>query len=271
MSIRSAFSALIGPGAAYAGPDQGIDFTGKAPVYTLGDAQITRVDRNSSWPGEHAVVVYKLKSGPGAGRYIYTAEDFAPAANVQVGATLPKGALLGTATGSWLAPGIETGWATPEGLPVAPLANPGGKPGHSAAALAIGDNFRQFVAAISGSGPVPSAPVAPATSPPASSAPPAPTSAGGAQDVGFWGDVLKGAATGNPFSLVTTWLGGVGSTLQLTKDVIAHPETTLGHAMLFFVLLLLGAGLIYQGFMRATGSSMRTPTLVALAARGGAA
>jgi hypothetical protein len=165
MSIRSAFSALIGPGAAYAGPDQGIDFTGKAPVYALGDATVTRVQSSGSgWPGQGAVVVYRLNAGPGKGRYVYTAEDFAPASGLKVGSSLKKGDLLGTATGAGLAPGIETGWATAAGIPVAPLEPDHGR---SAAAKTIGDNFRQFVAALSGSGPVPTATAEPAPATPA--------------------------------------------------------------------------------------------------------
>lgn len=120
------YGSLVGPGAAFAGVDQGIDFTGGPfPVFALGTALVTRVQRSGSgWPGEGAVLNYKLLDGPHKDEYIYVAEDFAPAADVHVGKTYPKGHTLGTATGSGKAPGIEVGFAQPSGIPVAPRPAP---------------------------------------------------------------------------------------------------------------------------------------------------
>lgn len=137
------FAALVGPGASYAGVDQGIDFTGSFDVYALGDAVITRVQRGGSgWPGEGAVLNYKILSGPKAGQYVYVAEDFAPRSDLKPGKIVKRGETVGHATGSGKAPGIEAGWATPTGIPLAP--RPPARPAPQF--TAAGDNFRQFVA-----------------------------------------------------------------------------------------------------------------------------
>lgn len=115
------YSALVGPGAQYAGVDQGVDWTGAFDVYAPANAVVTRVERGGSgWPGEGAVLNLKLLSGPKAGSYIYVAEDFAPRADLKPGMVVAKGATIGRATGSGKAPGIEAGWAQPSGIPVAP-------------------------------------------------------------------------------------------------------------------------------------------------------
>jgi len=107
------YSRLIGPQATYAGPDQGLDFTGgPAPVYALDSGVVTRLQRtNSGWPGEGALMVYELTAGQQKGRFVYTAEDFAPSGGLGVGSKLEKGRQIGEATGSGRAPGIETGFA----------------------------------------------------------------------------------------------------------------------------------------------------------------
>lgn len=135
------FSSLVGNGLAYAGVDQGIDFTGAGDVYALADGIVTRVKRSGSgWPGEGAVVNYRITSGPAAGRHVYIAEDFAPA--VSVGQKIKQGQTLGRATGSGRAPGIEIGWALPSGIPLAPRPAPRPAPQETTA----GESFRQFVA-----------------------------------------------------------------------------------------------------------------------------
>lgn len=141
------YGALVGPGAQFAGVDQGIDFTGGPfPVYTLGTALVTRVKRSGSgWPGEGAVVNYKLMDGPHRGDYVYVAEDFAPAPDVQVGKTYPRGHVLGTATGSGKAPGIEVGWAQASGIPLAPRPAPRPAPQYT-------EEGARFLGFVTGSG-----------------------------------------------------------------------------------------------------------------------
>src|SRR5579859_5063258 len=111
MAVADWFARLV-PGATFAGPDQGLDFTGRAPVYALGPGIITRLQSSGSgWPGQCGILVYLLTGGPSAGRYIYTAEDFSPAAGLAVGQKIKQGQQIGLATGAGLAPGIETGFA----------------------------------------------------------------------------------------------------------------------------------------------------------------
>lgn len=138
------YGALVGSGASYAGVDQGIDFTGGPfDVFALGDALITRVVRGGSgWPGEGAVINYRILSGPAAGKHVYVAEDFAPRADLRPGLRVKRGESLGRATGSGKAPGIEVGWSTPSGLPLAP--RPAPRPANQYTAL--GEDFRSFVA-----------------------------------------------------------------------------------------------------------------------------
>lgn len=137
------FASLVGPGASYAGVDQGIDFTGSFDVYALGDAVITRVKRGGSgWPGEGAVLNYKILSGPKAGSYVYVAEDFAPRSDLKPGKTVRRGEAIGRATGSGKAPGIEVGWAQPTGVPLAP--RPPARPADQHTPQ--GEDFRQYVA-----------------------------------------------------------------------------------------------------------------------------
>ena len=117
------YGAVVSPSLAYAGVDQGIDFTGAGDIYALADGIVTRVMHSGSgWPGQGAVVNYQLTSGPAKGQYVYVAEDFAPA--VKVGQRVKAGDVIGHATGSGQAPGIEIGWAQPSGIPLAPRPAP---------------------------------------------------------------------------------------------------------------------------------------------------
>lgn len=109
------FSALVSDTLKYVGPDQGIDFTGAGNVYALGNGVVTRSDaRGSGWPGQGALLVYRLDVGVPRGlgidgRFIYHAEDLVPL--VKIGDRIQKGQKIARATGSFLAPGIEIGWA----------------------------------------------------------------------------------------------------------------------------------------------------------------
>jgi hypothetical protein len=142
-----------GSGIKYAGVDQGIDFTGPGSVFALGDAVITRVQAGGSgWPGEGAVLNYKLLSGPKAGQYVYVAEDFAPRSDLRPGSIVSKGETIGQATGSGKAPGIEVGWAQPSGIPLAPRPAPRPAPQYTSQ----GADFLAFVSG--GAGPAPVTP-----------------------------------------------------------------------------------------------------------------
>lgn len=115
MALSDIFSKLIGSGATYAGPDQGLDFTGGAPVYSLGPAVVTQVQATGGWYNG-GVLVYQLLSGSAKGRFVYTAENFMPAAGLKVGSLIKQGQQVGVATGTGapggtLAPGIETGFS----------------------------------------------------------------------------------------------------------------------------------------------------------------
>lgn len=111
-----AYGALAGAGLTYAGPDQGVDFTGKGVVRAPADIQITRVGSHTGWSGEGNLLVGKILSGPGKGKYTYVAEDFTPAGHLKPGSVVRQGEPLGQATGSGKAPGIEAGFAqNPQG------------------------------------------------------------------------------------------------------------------------------------------------------------
>lgn len=116
-SDAAQYGALISKGASFAGVDQGIDFTGgPASVYALGAGTVERIaSRGSGWPGQGALLTYRINDGPLAGRHVYVAEDFTPDPSLKVGSPLQKGQSLGIATGSGLAPGIEVGYADPSG------------------------------------------------------------------------------------------------------------------------------------------------------------
>jgi len=121
------YASLIGSSGTlhFAGIDQGIDFTGAGPVYALDRGTITRVEKGGTgWPGQGALVVERLTSGPASGLSVYYAEDLSPAANIAVGNQIAKGDPIAYATGSGQAPGIEVGFAQPSGIPLAPLPPP---------------------------------------------------------------------------------------------------------------------------------------------------
>lgn len=108
----------------YAGVDQGVDFRGKGKIPALGSGVVTDVGTSSIIEGgQYPYVIYKLTSGPNAGKFIYVAENFAP--SVRVGQKLTLGQSIGKALGTY--PYIELGWNQSEKgwNPAAPLgANP---------------------------------------------------------------------------------------------------------------------------------------------------
>lgn len=145
-----AYGAVAGPGLAFAGVDQGIDFTGAGPLLSPARALVTRVQPSGSgWPGQGAVINLAILDGPQQGRYLYYAEDLQPL--VHKGQVVGKGQPIAHATGSGQAPGVEIGYAQPSGIPVAPLppprpANQWTKPGQ---------DFHDWITAQSAGLPVP--------------------------------------------------------------------------------------------------------------------
>ncbi len=238
------YGALVGGSAAFAGEDQGIDFTGPGPVYALGNGVVTRrVDSGSGWPGQGAVLVYRLTSGPGAGRYVYVSEDFAPRADLKVGSRVTKGDVLGQATGSGLAPGIEVGYANANGRPLAPRPIP-------RAPTPLGHAFDAFVQTLSG-------PV---------------TRTSGAAGRNIGADARAQGADLHAFlhnrPLAHTHLADqarpLADTVHTAKsalDVLANPTKYLEDAALYLLFLGLGFVLLYQG-VRGLFGVQRRPGMV---------
>jgi hypothetical protein len=130
------YEALVNGALKFAGIDQGIDFTGTGTVHAIADGVIERLQRSGSgWPG----------SGPGAGKRVYVAEDYAIDAGLRPGSSVRAGQLLGRVNSGY--PGIEVGWAQPSGSPVAPL-NPNP---HSPKPAGV--DFNSFIHKLSGSAP----------------------------------------------------------------------------------------------------------------------
>lgn len=121
------YSALAGSGLTYAGPDQGIDFTGRGNVYAPDASRVVKSQASGSgWPGQGAMTVMQYTAGPRKGQYWYVTEDFNP--KVHAGQQIAQGGLIGVASGSGKAPGIEVGFAQgPSGAAYGTIHD--GKPG----------------------------------------------------------------------------------------------------------------------------------------------
>jgi len=91
--------------------DQGVDYSGFGPIYAIGDGVVLNTV-GDGWPGG-TFIAYRLTDGPANGLVVYVAEDVE--ANVQVGATVSSGTVIGQ---MFEGPdGIETGWADGSALP----------------------------------------------------------------------------------------------------------------------------------------------------------
>lgn len=262
--VAGSYGAEVGTGAAFAGVDQGIDFTGRAPVFALGDGVITRLERsNSGWPGQGALLVYQLKSGPRKDSYVYVAEDFDPAPGLQVGSEFTQGATLGVATGSNEAPGIETGWADSAGHAF-------GKP-FPRQPTSFGENFDAFVKALS-EGDTPSAGTgssgAARPARPADSAASGPTKDGGGGGSGFAGFVTSAfdstAADLSWLSGITDFSGGLVDVFKMAvwlmqpKSWLRAVEFLTG--MVFLLLSLVGLAVMFLQRSGAVGAAAEVAT-----------
>lgn len=99
----------------YAGQiDQGVDYSGTGPVYALGTATITYVDKPYVWfpPAPH-YIAYRLWAGAAKGFTVYIAECINP--KVHVGEVVYSNTVVGKMYSC--AYGVETGWAAPHHLP----------------------------------------------------------------------------------------------------------------------------------------------------------
>ncbi|HZD65851.1 MAG TPA: hypothetical protein VE152_07125, partial [Acidimicrobiales bacterium] len=93
--------------------DEGVDFGGSGPVYSLGNGTVTGID-GAGWPGGNFVQV-QLSDGPDAGKTVYVAEDCTP--QVSTGQTVTTGTVLCNMTNG--PDGIEIGWAMGDGTDTA--------------------------------------------------------------------------------------------------------------------------------------------------------
>jgi hypothetical protein len=91
--------------------DEGQDYSGNGPLYAIGDGVIVSTD-GSGWPGG-TFILERVLNGPGAGKFIYFAEDITP--SVVPGQHVDSSTVIGTLNGQ-----MEMGWAT--GLPQQTLA-----------------------------------------------------------------------------------------------------------------------------------------------------
>lgn len=145
---QGGYSALTS--AKYVGNDQGVDFTGSGPIHALANGVVTRIDSNTGWPGAKGkgsgnIIVYKMTSGPHAGKFVYIAEAVNPIAGLKVGSTITKGQQVGSLNSSY--PGIETGFAQ-DAHGTAYGTTSDGKKGNAAP---YGSAFNQFIQQVSSS------------------------------------------------------------------------------------------------------------------------
>jgi hypothetical protein len=89
--------------------DQGVDYAGAGPLYSLGNGTVLNVT-NSGWPGGTFITV-RLSDGPASGKIFYFAENITP--QVSVGQQVTTSTVLGTLINAF--PNCELGWAAEPG------------------------------------------------------------------------------------------------------------------------------------------------------------
>jgi hypothetical protein len=130
--------------------DEGVDFFGSGPVYAIGDAVIISATQNSGWPGG-GWIAYQLTDGPDAGLMVYVAEDVTP--TVQVGQHVSPSTVIANMFAG--GPGIETGWAQPNGVfPESELGEAGGIGANGPFPTRVGTSFDELLQSLG----VPAAP-----------------------------------------------------------------------------------------------------------------
>jgi hypothetical protein len=124
--------------------DQGVDFSGYGPIYSVGDGVVLSTSV-PGWPGGTYIAV-QLTDGPANGLVVYEAEDIAPA--VSVGMTVNANTVLGTV---YEGPsGIEVGWGDPNAIGNT-MARTYGQY-HGGNSTAFGANFSQLLQSLGGPG-----------------------------------------------------------------------------------------------------------------------
>ncbi len=88
--------------------DQGVDYAGSGPLYSIGNGTVLEV-YNSGWPGG-AFIAVRLSDGPAAGEVVYEAENITP--HVRVGQSVTPDTVLGTLNSGF--PHLEIGWGSPK-------------------------------------------------------------------------------------------------------------------------------------------------------------
>ena len=107
--------------------DMGVDYVGSGPVLALGDGRVTVATDDDSgpsscwgrtcWPG--GIVVYRLRHGAFAGKYVYVAENVT--VRVHAGQRVRAGERIAVAHGGF--PYMETGWASGSGVETLAIAD----------------------------------------------------------------------------------------------------------------------------------------------------
>lgn len=191
--------------------DQGVDFSGSGPIKAIGDGQVL-VTSEAGWPGG-GYMAYQLTSGPASGKVIYVAEDItptvAPGDKIKAGQTIANMFNGGS--------GIETGWATSNGLqPVSQTAEAGSisganLPGGGTNPTAIGLNFDQFLGALG-----------------VGSAPNAGSPAGGTLPSGYpdWLKSTQGGASAAGAGGAASGAGGGGGFLSDIESLLGLGQAT---------------------------------------------
>ena len=87
--------------------DQGVDYAGAGPLYSLGDGVVLETT-NAGWPGG-AFIAIRLTDGPATGPVVFMAENIAPA--VTVGQQVTANTIIGTLRPAY--PNMEIGWGSP--------------------------------------------------------------------------------------------------------------------------------------------------------------
>ncbi len=86
--------------------DQGVDYGGEGPVYSIGSGTVNKVwNGNSGWPGNN-YISYTLTDGAAKGKIVYFAENCKP--RVKDGDTLTATTVICDMTDGY--PFTETGW-----------------------------------------------------------------------------------------------------------------------------------------------------------------
>jgi hypothetical protein len=121
--------------------DQGVDYAGSGPLYSLGNGTVLEVS-NSGWPGG-AFIAVRLSDGPAKGEVVYEAENITP--HVHVGQSVTPDTVLGTLNAGF--PHLEIGWGSPKFIGESYWAQLNGAYPDNCS-TSFGDNFNQLLVAL---------------------------------------------------------------------------------------------------------------------------